>query len=91
MTQLMLLLIYVSLVTSERLGNLVIKTGLNILSRKLTTKWMDRLICTFDVCMGKKLIMPPTLKKWGAYCFQLVRVSVRACVRPFKKNLKLGF
>ena len=31
--------------------------------------------------------MPQTLKKWGAYCFRLVRLFVRL----FKKNLKLGF
>ena len=40
--------------------------------------------------------MPQPLKKWGAYCFRLVRLfvfrlSVRPFVRPFKKNLKLGF
>ena len=36
------------------------------------------------------LFMSPTLKKWGAYWFRLVRpcvrASVRPCVRPFKKN-----
>ena len=40
--------------------------------------------------MGKMVLpifMPQTLKKWGAYWFG----HVRACVRPFKKNLKLGF
>ena len=26
--------------------------------------------------------MPPTLEKWGAYCFWLVRPSVRPFVRP---------
>ena len=26
--------------------------------------------------------MPPTLKKWGAYCFRLVRLFVRAFVCP---------
>ena len=33
------------------------------------------------------LFMPPTLKKWGAYCFRLIRVCVCVCafVRPFKK------
>ena len=40
---------------------------------------------------AKILFMPPTLKKWGAYCFRLVRLCVCAFVRPFKKNLKLGF
>ena len=42
-----------------------------------------------------RVFMPPTLKKWGAYCFRLVRPFVRPFVhpfvRPFKKNLKLGF
>ena len=28
------------------------------------------------------LFMPPTLKKWGAYCFRLVRPSVRPFVCP---------
>ena len=28
--------------------------------------------------------MPPTLKKWGAYCFQLVRPSVCLSVRSKK-------
>ena len=34
--------------------------------------------------VGRKIIMPPTLKKWGAYCFLLVRVCVCVCahVRP---------
>ena len=33
----------------------------------------------------KALFMPPTLKKWGAYCFWLVCVCVRSVVLPFKK------
>ena len=39
---------------------------------------------TDRVMMGKMvspLFMPPTLKKWGAYCFRLVRQSVRPFVR----------
>ena len=32
--------------------------------------------------------MPPTLKKWGAYCFRIVRSFVRLFVPPFKKNIK---
>ena len=34
------------------------------------------------------IIMPPTLKKWGAYCFWLVRPSVHVCVHLFKKKIK---
>ena len=30
--------------------------------------------------------MPPTLKKWGAYWFRLVRPFVRSSFRPFKKK-----
>ena len=30
----------------------------------------------------QRLFMPPTLKKWGAYCFRLVRQFVRLFVRP---------
>ena len=32
------------------------------------------------------IIMPPTLKKWRAYCSRLVRPSVHVCIR--QKNLK---
>ena len=32
--------------------------------------------------------MPPTLKKWGAYWFRLVRSSVRLSVRPVIQLLK---
>ena len=31
---------------------------------------------------GPLVIMPPTLKKCGAYCFRLVRPSVRPFVHP---------
>ena len=31
------------------------------------------------------LFMPPTLKKWGAYCFRLVPASVRLSVQKFFK------
>ena len=36
------------------------------------------------------IFMPPTLKKWGAYCFRLVRPCVRPCVR-LNKNSSKGF
>ena len=53
-------------------------------------------------CMAVKndnfllIFIPPTLKKWGAYWFRLVRASarvcVRSCVRPsVQKKFKLGF
>ena len=33
--------------------------------------------------------MPPTLKKWGAYCFQLIRLFVRLSVcLSVQKNFK---
>ena len=35
------------------------------------------------------IFMPPTLKKWEAYCFRLVRPCVCASIRS--KKLKLGF
>ena len=38
-----------------------------------------------------RFFMPPTLKKWGAYWFRLVRSSVRSSVRPVKTEFKLGF
>ena len=42
-----------------------------------------------DVIYFSPLFMPPTLKKWGAYCFRLVRVCVRLFVRPsVQKNVK---
>ena len=34
------------------------------------------------------LFMPPTLKKWGAYWFRLVRSFVRPSFRPFKKKIQ---
>ena len=37
---------------------------------------------------GVWVIMPPTLKKWGAYCFRLVCVCVHSSVQ---KTFKLGF
>ena len=37
------------------------------------------------------IFMPPTLEKWGAYWFRLVRPCVRPFVRPFKNNQARGF
>ena len=35
------------------------------------------------------IIIPPTLKKWGAYCFRLERLSVHVSVCPsVQKNFK---
>ena len=34
---------------------------------------------------GHIIFMPPTLKKWGAYCFQLVCPCVRQFIRPLEK------
>ena len=49
----------------------------------LSDSCSSAVICTF-------VFMPPTLKKWGAYCFRLVRVCV--CVRSsVQKNSSEGF
>ena len=37
------------------------------------------------------LFMPPTLKKWGAYCFRLVRLFVRPSVQKKIKARVLKF
>ena len=45
-------------------------------------------ICTLvtrllSLSFNHLIFMPPTLKKWGAYWFQLVRSFVRSSIRPF--------
>ena len=44
--------------------------------------------CNIEIIViGRHVVMPPTLKKWGTYWFRLVRMyvcvcaCVRACVR----------
>ena len=45
-------------------------------------------VTALDSCQNL-VFMPPTLKKWGAYCFRLVRPSVRLFVRLFvQKKIK---
>ena len=41
-------------------------------------------LSTYELTCALTLFMPPTLKKWGAYCFRL-DMSVCLSVRPFKK------
>ena len=47
---------------------------------------LSRSIAIFFMQLMKLVIMPPTLKKWGAYWFQLVRSSVRSSIRPFVRS-----
>ena len=54
---------------------------------------LEKKVCFIIQCqlvLFECFIMPPTLKKWVAYWFWLVRGSVRASVRS-KKNSSQGF